>query len=420
MPKQMTGQSPSVSPLAEPARLLPLVALSDAHLGVPYSLLHTSAGREGLFTSLRQELGGSRQLGCLLLLGDIPELSLVEDATAFARTREFLHDFLTCFEVEHLLYLPGNHDFRFWHRVVQEVSPTSYAWTGALNVRGETFCSPLPAANYGGFVGNMLEPADAARVRHIGLAYPDLFVSFEAAGRPSRPVLFQHGHLIKDIFVSPRWSDRLRRAGLLRLARRKFGRVNGVDNPWRAQTLPELQERMQPFLDSMFYARNEEGLPHIEALSHLIYLHQPQKRKLKDPNGVFPLPFVRRKYLRPLLHYLNCGGYLEAAREGSLSVVFGDSHDGGYREGVPAAYLDHDRPVELDLYNTAAWLVNGRKVVPRSSYFLLDEKLEGRLVRVSYPPDFVAETRRQGLSWTWQRQKKETESTSPSPPTPVS
>lgn len=382
----------------DPHRHLPLVALSDTHLGVPYSLLHSAEGRDFFFETLHGILDNRGHIGTLVLLGDILELSQVTDEQAFLAVQDFLHDLLTRFTVQSIIFIPGNHDHHIWYRSVTSAFLDNAVWIGALNVKGNLFTSPFGEQNFGEFVGRILRPEDEVRVPSISLVYPDMLFSY-GDGDDAKHWVFHHGHLVKRSFVAKDISYRLQRVGLVQLAKARAVPGFNVDEPWRAHNLFDLQRRTQAFFETIFYPKDEEGQPPNDAIVHFLYLHQREKKIWQSDENEFSLAHVEKKYVSLIRHYMLCGGYEGLAREGAFRFVFGDSHDGGYRKGIPLAKKGSYAEVEIDLFNTGFWLVTGRNVQPRPYVYVIDEGGDSFLHRIEYPAELFNAARERGLSW---------------------
>lgn len=104
-----------------------IAAISDLHLGDPRSILADEAGREVFFAALEHavEEGGVRTL---VLNGDVLELSLASEESAYAVARPFFERLAKVRKLKKVVLVVGNHD----HRLYEDLPGPAPEKLGAL------------------------------------------------------------------------------------------------------------------------------------------------------------------------------------------------------------------------------------------------------------------------------------------------
>lgn len=93
-----------------------IFALSDLHLGAPTSYLNLVSVRSRLIEKLKELSGG--HLNVLCLVGDIIDLTVGSFPKAWVIAKEFF-ELLNELDIDHLFYIPGNHDHHLWVMLVE-------------------------------------------------------------------------------------------------------------------------------------------------------------------------------------------------------------------------------------------------------------------------------------------------------------
>lgn len=155
-----------------------VAAVSDLHLGDPRSILDLEEGRAVFVEQLRAvvENGGVRTL---VLNGDVLELALASEESAWRAARELFEDLATIEKLRHVVVVVGNHD----HRLYRDLPGTP------AEKLGKTFTA-----------GRLQEELAEARGHlEITVVYPDWSLPVKDG-----TVHFTHGHYF-DPWTTPRF-----------------------------------------------------------------------------------------------------------------------------------------------------------------------------------------------------------------------
>ncbi len=98
-----------------------LAIISDTHFGDDTSQLATTAGLNRPVFALFAAAAGERN-DYLVLLGDIFDFSVADYAKAYQIAKNFFVAVKQANLAREIVYLPGNHDFSFWHIVMHQAN----------------------------------------------------------------------------------------------------------------------------------------------------------------------------------------------------------------------------------------------------------------------------------------------------------
>jgi predicted phosphodiesterase len=190
--------------------------ISDTHFGDPMcSLVRRADGRRGYEIGPKyeefKEIVGSKN-DYLILLGDIFDFSITKYADAYGASQVFFSRIRADKIAEEIIYIPGNHDFEFWHWVENEVNiikqieggnpPRDFRWSvpGVIDSRTD-------AINRGFYLPNVTRKKDGDHKHPYGglfldnltkkkipfnVAYPNLYILTD-----SMSILLTHGHYLE-------------------------------------------------------------------------------------------------------------------------------------------------------------------------------------------------------------------------------
>jgi len=190
-----------------------IVIISDTHFGDPMcGLVRRSDGGAGYdiynkYEEFKNKVG--TQNNYLVLLGDIFDFSIAKYADAYNASQVFFSRIVEDNIADEIIYIPGNHDFEFWHWVENEVniimqiqggnSPRDFKWSvpGVIDLRTDAINQNFFLPNvtrkkgkhpYGGlFLDNLTK-----KKIPFNVAYPNLYILAD-----SMSILVTHGHYLE-------------------------------------------------------------------------------------------------------------------------------------------------------------------------------------------------------------------------------
>jgi hypothetical protein len=182
--------------------------VSDLHLGDPLcALAPENPGQYPSKLENFEEAVGSGN-NYLILLGDIFDFSIRSYAEVYAEAKKFFSYIQSRNLAENILYVPGNHDFSFWHWLEHEVNivrliregkpprPFKRSAPGFFDLRTEPEYNDLELVGttkpYGDIFLRYLTPEGLK----ICVAYPNVYLF-----TGDETVLLSHGH-----YLEPFWS----------------------------------------------------------------------------------------------------------------------------------------------------------------------------------------------------------------------
>jgi len=190
---------------------------SDINLGDSNCLLVGDKLASGpKFGQFREAIG---RVDYLVLLGDIFDFSISSYESVYKIARLFLNEILDREIASQIIYIPGNHDFEFWHILEHEVNiikpilahrqPRGFRWSmpGVIDDRKddprEKFNlpdvrpgPPDQLAKYGDVFLSEIAVSGADRLI-FNVAYPNLYI----VGADGQSAMLTHGH-----YFEPYWS----------------------------------------------------------------------------------------------------------------------------------------------------------------------------------------------------------------------
>jgi UDP-2,3-diacylglucosamine pyrophosphatase LpxH len=215
-----------------------IAIVSDTHFGDPMCGLVCRVHGQYQLGSKYDEFRAAAGTGndFLVVLGDIFDFSIACYAEAFAAGQVFFTQVAHDSIAKDIIYVPGNHDFSFWHFVEYEVNVLNQISTGKLprDFRGTVpgvidqrsgtqhpgFRLPTVTARsgrtprYGGlFLDHLIASKPSSRRSPVfNVAYPNLYVCDD-----NLSILITHGH-----YLEPAWAL-LSEVGPLVVGQQKLG-----------------------------------------------------------------------------------------------------------------------------------------------------------------------------------------------------
>jgi hypothetical protein len=392
---------------------LKFLAIGDTHLGEDTSLLGFPHGLQRLWDALRGAFGERRPDGGtepveveeLILLGDIPDRTLSSTAQLTTATNAFMSMVASALRVRRVIYVPGNHDHTIFGQLADD-----------LELESITGPEGVPIVRSQGRAGSPSVDLRAQELLAIFFGYPhgapwnrlieqwpiDFSVANPVYARrhAGRTYAFVHGTHFRSDVLLPGWVkllvDQLQVDKLLGGMELDTG---GLD-PRGARDLLDLERRITPFVESLWpssrdrpTSRSDELWYLLMTLSSRVGKHMPppaedfvlysrerllaerpqRVRELVPPTRpgsakAVPHPSVPRLtacFLPHLLSYLR-----EHGLDGpELTLVYGDTHDGGFGELEHPTGGGH----RVRLYNTGGWVVHNQDDHPPTQLFAVDE-----------------------------------------------
>lgn len=377
---------------------IPLVAISDTHLGESTSLLCFDSGRARLADALRRHFGDDVAVEELILLGDISDSALSSTAEVQRDTRALLRLLGETLRPRRVVYIPGNHDHRLWSGYARLVfgEPARTTDPGGEVILPCGVRESDPAA--GLFLSNFLAP-DEQQAYTAGFD----FVVANPVYVPSVPgrsqtFVFTHGtHFRPDVSAPEPLLKALAQSSLASITAHLNLRVGS--DPRAAPDLAALEDAVAPFVDSLWSNPNDQSVSRADELWYVLSLLSDKlshRRVLSEDRDLL-CRFSERDALAARIADLNVPGLLTRAAldrmrshflpllraflrqhgraEQPLYLVFGDNHVGGWA----------DFPEEqLRVCNTGSWVVQGAGHHPPCHLFVIPPSGEEYLLDVSF------------------------------------
>jgi len=389
---------------------LKLVALSDAHLGEPISLLNYENGRSHFVAELRNLLGstnGPVPVEQLVLVGDIVDRTLAATKEISDYSDDFFATLAEVVMPEKIVYIPGNHDHTLWTDYRKErFGPESHYISGPY---GESIV-------YGGDVPK----SDSAITNLLKLlfAYPNgvswkEFSSRRCAFVMANPLyawelghqtyVFTHGtHFRRDVIQPQRVRKVLESANLLGKLGSLFPSRTDPTMP-AFDEMPPLEKFVTPLVDFLWASAGDEPTSWRDSFWYVatrFSFRTEVQRKSPESSERWPQSklskakqirqLVRDKkfeskslerwnefFLVPMMDLLS--DYHLATS--NLTFVYGDTHEGGY--GEYEAKLNGTTS-KMRIYNTGSWVTDVKDSHPACHVFVVDEQGNESLADISY------------------------------------
>lgn len=311
-----------------------IAAISDLHLGDPRSLLEDEAGRAVLLDALATACD-LRGVHTLVLDGDVLELALASEPSAYRSARDLFRDLDRIRGLERVVVVVGNHD----HRLFEDIP------------------DPLPeklGREYHEGTRIHRELAEVVNRLQITVVYPGWTVPVAGGS-----VHFTHGHYF-DRVITPKF-DGSKSVAELEEANQEwwsFLNAGGVSTPIR-----------ELYRSAYHFGHHVKGL--VDSV------------KGSDPEAE-PEEMSGREQAR-IEVYLT-----EHVKDPTVyALVSGHTHANG---GRVQSVLVHGR--EVGVLDPGAFVVGHHGGKPRPHMFLLDAKSgEIRVERLRFPEDVLDETR---------------------------
>ncbi|MFC1538820.1 metallophosphoesterase [Candidatus Latescibacterota bacterium] len=190
-----------------------LAIISDLHFGDPMCGLvkQNTRGRGykigNKYSNFKKSVGTGNKY--LILLGDIFDFSITSYAEAYVSAQVFFSQIVADDIAEEIIYIPGNHDFEFWHWVENEVNvtkqiqkgnpPRNFRWSvpgiidSRIGAEKEGFYLPSVTRQTGThpYGGLFLDILTQNRIP-FNVAYPNIYLVND-----SMSILITHGHYLE-------------------------------------------------------------------------------------------------------------------------------------------------------------------------------------------------------------------------------
>jgi hypothetical protein len=190
-----------------------LAILSDFHFGDPMcGLVTEKTSGTGYkigskYTQFKKSVGTGNKY--LILLGDIFDFSIAGYAESYQSAQVFFNKIVDDGIAEEIIYVPGNHDFEFWHWIENDVNvvkqiqngnpPRNFRWSvpGVIDCRTGAgkggFYLPLVSRQTGShpYGGLFLDNLTQNKIPFY-VAYPNIYLVND-----SMSILITHGHYLE-------------------------------------------------------------------------------------------------------------------------------------------------------------------------------------------------------------------------------
>lgn len=391
---------------------IPLLALSDTHLGEPTSVLEFPEGRARLAEALSKLVANHSDDGKVdevVLVGDIPDRTLASHAQIRQTTRAFIQVLVSTLHPNRIVYLPGNHDHTLWSRMVDSTGSLAHPQTQCtdhngwqLVAKGELPFDNFDAPSAGHSAGRkhlielFVDPQSPCPFEFV-VANPVYVRTFpERAGS----FVFAHGtHFRADVAAPKGLLDLLTKTLIDELlVQQHVASVTGdlVKQP----TLAALESAVTPFVDTLWPSAEANENSKADRLWYVLcvlsrkflhkrileehgdsacYLRQaeqfPRIKRLDPDRG--SLKRFRKVFLPQLRTFLADSQLPDSP----MTFIYGDTHEGG-RAHIPGE--------NITAYNTGAWVVHGKQHHPPCHVFVIPPRGDEFLYDVSFQNEQLA------------------------------
>ena len=185
-----------------------IIAISDLHLGLPGSYLHSAreeyADNKKALLALLSECGPQDEI---VINGDFLELALAGHDDVYTDVKEFFTILAQAGPFQRIVYIPGNHDHHFWRSLVeimningsilQAQDPPSHEFYPYYFVDAR-FSSCDPALPYDIPLAN-LWPREVPCPEFV-VKYPHHLVRIPLSSTEEEAYFFTHGHYLEPLF----------------------------------------------------------------------------------------------------------------------------------------------------------------------------------------------------------------------------
>jgi len=396
---------------------LKFLAISDTHLGEDTSFLSFPSGLHHLWDTLRNKFGTgvNREFTIdeLILIGDIPDTSLSSTSQVITQTNAFIQTLGSAANIKKTVYIPGNHDhtlYTEYMRLKHGDDDKEFYVThpkGELIIENKDLCDNPGCELFATiFYGYPYGPAWTKIREETGADLFKFAVSnpLYVVETPNRNYIFTHGTHFKSVVTAPQWLMRF--IDYIQLDRLIAKIDIDTDHHVKdARTLEQLEEFAAPFVDSLWIScRNQptSRSDHLWYLFHVISSRFEEKRDIPagstlNPysdrltvdekiiaklNGSNSIKLFEDFFLDQLLLYLDEKNLLKE----HLTLVYGDTHDGGWGE-IDKDYTTRanvDVNEKLRIFNCGGWVVHDQENHPPCHVFAVDTSGNEYLLDVSF------------------------------------
>ncbi len=392
---------------------IPLLAISDTHLGEPTSVLEFPEGRARLAEALGKLLSDHSDDGTVdevVLVGDIPDRTLASHAQIQHSTRAFIDVLTSTLKPKRIVYVPGNHDHTIWSRLVDSTGSLAHPQTkctdadGWLLVKaGEYPFDDLDAPGTGNREGRkrlISLLVDPERVCPFDFVVANPVYARTLPGR-SGSFVFAHGTHFRPDVAAPK--------GLLDLLTKTLIDEILVQHPVESvagelvkqTTLAALEAAVTPFVDTLWPSAEATENSKADRLWYILsvlsrkFLHKRQLAEHGDAacflreaaqwkHRIHQLPPDRgslKRFRRVFLPQLRKFLVESHLPDNPMTFIYGDTHEGGWAH-IPGE--------NITAYNTGAWVVHGRQHHPPCHIFVVPQSGEEFLFDVSFEKECLS------------------------------
>jgi hypothetical protein len=349
----------------------------------------------------------------LILIGDIPDTALSSTSQVITQTNAFIQALQSVANIKKTVYIPGNHDHTLWTDYMRRKHDDPHKKFYLTPPKGELIIENGALVNHRGcellatiFYGYPLGPA-WINIRDsnnkFAVANP-LYVVVT----PDRNYIFTHGTHFKSVVTT---DERLMKfIDKIQLDRMVAKIDLNTDHHVKdATTLEQLEEFAAPFVDSLWIdSRNHptSRSDHLWYLYHVISNRFEEKREIPNANtlkryselegvdegiiaklnGSKSIELFDVFFRDYLLSYLDRKTLLKEY----LTIVYGDTHDGGWgdfeKDYTTRANVNINE--KLRIFNCGGWVVHDKENHPPCHIFAVenddDEYGEEYLLDVSF------------------------------------
>jgi hypothetical protein len=350
--------------------MLNTVVLSDLHFGEPYGLVHDQ-GVPPVLNLINAHARG--RLRRLVLAGDIFEMSTPESMDRLRReSRFFMQQARSRFQIDEVIWVPGNHDYTLFRRLVPDLLST--------DPRGDLAPREFVEEFFGDWRGA------------VRIAYPHLLLHERRGGRPGGQAwIIHHGHLMDRLVLGRTLRDRTRAF---------FSALGGgsLISPTEVSltaphTLPQIEAQVRPVLLGIWCHHPDPNNLQSDAWQLVrrweSYLSCPARQPdlvVRDDSEVDLLSVDHEELAAFYLRALRRDPACPLPPGARLTLVWGHSHEGGTRlmqvDGAP-----------VRLINLGGWVPGeGPTQLGREAHthiFFINDDLQDMMLTAPFPGDWV-------------------------------
>ncbi|MFW9940067.1 MAG: metallophosphoesterase [Candidatus Thorarchaeota archaeon] len=392
--------------------VIKILAISDTHLGEGTSLLMFPHGRQRLLQALHTEFDYEK-IEKLILIGDAADTALASVSQVITHTSIFLDSLRSSFDIDKVIYIPGNHDHSVWtdykNRRYGQNSDHHLTNPGGEQILRDSAidcdfndddcweaCEDLLTIFFEydfGPAWRKIED-DVRNGKFFNFAIANPVYAVEVA-EFERTYVFTHGTHFKSVIAKHRWLKRF--IDWTQLDRLIAGiEIDSNCKVSRATDLEDLEREVAPLVDSLYISSRNLEASRSDQLWYLYtvvtsHFAEPRQIDNYDVHETYPditsprfrtldrenesIDLMFRYFFDHLIRYLKDDNGMGTD---NITFVYGDTHEGGFGRFPDLNGTD------LRVYNLGSWVVRNENDHPPCHVFAVDENGDEHILDISF------------------------------------